>query len=78
MRNAGTRKLPPRPTFTSGIPEQSPRSNALKPLYKDLRAKGFATTEAFVILGRKLLRAAFAVWKTGQQWEPARLLPKSV
>jgi transposase len=53
-------------------------SKALKPLYQALRARGFATTEAFVILGRKLLRAAFAVWKTGQQWDPAKLLPKSV
>lgn len=54
------------------------RSKALKPLYQALRAKGFATTEAFVILGRKLLRAAFAVWRSGQQWDPAKLLPKSV
>jgi transposase len=52
-------------------------SKALKPLYEALRAKGFATTEAFVILGRKLLRAAFAVWKSGQKWEPAKLLPQS-
>jgi transposase len=51
-------------------------SKALKPLYQALRARGFATTEAFVILGRKLLRAAFAVWKTGQEWDPAKLLPK--
>lgn len=53
-------------------------SKALKPLYQSLRAKGFATTEAFVILGRKLLRATFAVWKTGQQWDPAKFVPKSV
>jgi len=52
-------------------------SKALKPLYQALRAKGFATTEAFVILGRKLLRAAYAIWKTGEQWEPTKLLPKS-
>jgi hypothetical protein len=32
------------------------RSNALKPLYLALRAKGFASTQAFIILGRKLLR----------------------
>ena len=51
-------------------------SKALKPLYQALRARGFATTEAFVILGRKLLKAAFAIWKTGQQWEPSKLLPK--
>lgn len=53
-------------------------SKALKPLYQALRARGFATTQAFVILGRKLLRVAFAVWKTGQPWDPARLLPKTV
>ncbi len=52
-------------------------SKALKPLYKALRAKGFATTEAFVILGRKLLRVAFAIWKTDQPWDPAKLLPKA-
>lgn len=52
-------------------------SRALKPLYQALRVRGFATTEAFVILGRKLLRAAFAVWKTGQEWDPTRLLPQS-
>jgi transposase len=52
-------------------------SKALKPLYQSLRLKGFATTEAFVILGRKLLRAAFSVWRTGQQWDPTKLLPKN-
>jgi transposase len=51
-------------------------SKALKPLYQALRAKGFATTEAFMILGRKLLRAAYAVWKTGQPFEPSKLMPK--
>jgi len=53
------------------------RSNALKPLYLALRAKGFATTQAFVILGRKLLKAAFAVWKGTQSFDPARLLPQN-
>lgn len=51
-------------------------SKALKPLYQALRAKGFATTEAFMILGRKLLRAAFSVWKTGQLFDPSKLAPK--
>lgn len=51
------------------------RSNALKPLYQALRAKGFATTQAFIILGRKLLRAAFAVWKGTQSFDATRLLP---
>jgi transposase len=82
-KKRGSRKLSKRgpghlrrQTYLSGF--SASKSNALKPLYKHLRAKGFATTEAFVILGRKLLRAAFAVWKTGQQWDPAKLLPKSV
>ncbi len=82
-KKRGTRKLSKRgpahlrrQLYLSGF--AASHSKALKPLYQALRAKGFATTEAFVILGRKLLRAAFAVWKTGQQWEPARLLPKSV
>lgn len=82
-KKRGTRKLSKRgpahlrrQLYLSGF--AASHSKALKPLYKALRAKGFATTEAFVILGRKLLRAAFAVWKTGQPWEPARLLPKSV
>lgn len=52
-------------------------SKALKPLYQSIRARGFATTEAFVILGRKLLRVAFAVWKGTESFDPARLLPKT-
>lgn len=50
-------------------------SKALKPLYLALRARGFASTEAILILGRKLLRAAYSVWKTGQAFDPARLMP---
>jgi transposase len=48
-------------------------SKTLKPLYMALRAKGFASTEAIVILGRKLLRVAWAVWKSGNAFDPARL-----
>lgn len=82
-KKRGTRKLSKRgpahlrrQIYLSGF--AASHSKALKPLYQALRAKGFATTEAFVILGRKLLRAAFAVWKSGQPWEPAKLWPKSV
>ena len=50
-------------------------SKALKPLYQSIRAKGFATTEALVILGRKLLRVAFSVWKGDEVFDPARLMP---
>lgn len=50
-------------------------SKTLKPLYQSIRAKGFATTEAALILGRKLLRAAFAIWNSSTPFDPARLLP---
>lgn len=50
-------------------------SKALKPLYQSIRAKGFAPTEAFLILGRKLLRVAYAVWKTGAPFDAGRLKP---
>jgi transposase len=52
-------------------------SKALKPLYQALRAKGFASTEAIVILGRKLLRVAYAVWKSGAAFDPARLVAQT-
>lgn len=52
-------------------------SKALKPLYLSIRAKGFATTEALVILGRKLLRVAFAVWKGTDVFDATRLMPKA-
>ncbi|MDQ3446259.1 MAG: IS110 family transposase [Pseudomonadota bacterium] len=51
-------------------------SKALKPLYQSIRSKGFTTTEALVILGRKLLRVAFAVWKGTETFDPTRLVPK--
>ncbi len=51
-------------------------SKALKPLYEVLRARGLASTEAFIILGRKLLRAAFAIWKSNEAFDPARLMPR--
>jgi transposase len=55
------------------------RTKALKPAYEALRARGLATTEAAIILARKLLRAAYAVWKTGRPFDLAKFLgqPKS-
>jgi transposase len=47
------------------------RSKAFKPIYQALLAKGFKTTEAFVILARKILRIAWAVWKTRRPFDPA-------
>jgi transposase len=52
-------------------------SKALKPLYQSIKAKGFAPTQALVILARKLLRVAFAVWKSKTSFDPQRLQPCS-
>ena len=52
------------------------RTKALKSLYLALRARGLATTESFVILGRKLLRAAYAVWKSGRPFDLQRFLAR--
>lgn len=40
--------------------------------YKALRQRGLKTTEALVVLARKLLRIAFAVWRSGQPFDPQR------
>lgn len=48
------------------------RSKALGPTYQAIRAKGFKSTPAVVILARKLLRIAWAVWKSGKPFEAAR------
>lgn len=42
------------------------------PLYQQLRARGLKTTEALVVLARKLLRIAFAVWTSNQPFDPHR------
>jgi transposase len=49
------------------------RSKALGPTYQALRAKGFKSTQAVVILARKLLRIAWAVWKSGKPFDAAKL-----
>ncbi len=43
-------------------------SKLFKPYYEKLRTR-FAGTEALVILGRKLLRIAWAVWKSGKTFD---------
>jgi len=50
-------------------------SHALGAVYRALKAKGFAPTQALVILARKLLRVAWAVWHSGQPFDAARLTP---
>lgn len=44
-------------------------SKALGPLYRSIKARGFKPTQALVILARKLLRVAWAVWKTGDDFD---------
>ena len=50
-------------------------SKALGPLYRSIKAKGFKPTQALVILARKLLRVAWAVWKTGKPFDPSLMTP---
>lgn len=73
-----TKKGPPllrRQMYLAGL--TASHSSALKPLYQTIRAKGFTATEAFIILGRKLLRVAFAVWNGTESFDSARLLSKT-
>jgi len=43
--------------------------------YKALRQRGLKTTEALVVLARKLLRIAFAVWRSGRPFDRQRFVP---
>ena len=49
-------------------------SKLFKPLYTQLRARGLQSTEAIVILARKLARIAFALYKSGQTFDAQRHL----
>ena len=49
------------------------KTKVFKPVYLALRAKGFATTEAIVIVARKLLRIAFAVWISNKPFDPTKI-----
>jgi transposase len=53
------------------------RTAELKPIYEHLRQRGFATTEAVVILARKLLRIAFAVWRSNISFRQELLVAPS-
>lgn len=51
------------------------RSKTFRPLYDALLARGLKSTEAFVILARKLLRIAWSVWKTRKPFNPRLVNP---
>ena len=53
--------------------QSAAKTKIFNPIYLALRAKGFATTEAIVIIARKLLRIAFAVWTTNQPFDPTKI-----
>ena len=49
------------------------KTKVFKPVYLALRARGLATTEAIVIVARKLLRIAFAVWTSNKPFDPTKV-----
>lgn len=49
------------------------RTKLWQPYYQAQRAKGLSTTAATVILARKMLRVAFAVYRHNQPFDPDRL-----
>ena len=53
--------------------QSAAKTKTFKPMYTALRAKGWASTQAIVIIARKLLRIAFAVWTSGQPFDPNKI-----
>jgi transposase len=47
-------------------------SKLFKPFYTQLRRRGLATTQAIVVLARKLARIAFALYKSGETFDAQR------
>lgn len=52
------------------------KSKLFKPLYLALKARGLASTQALVVMARKLLRIAFAVWRSGRPFDEAVMARK--
>jgi transposase len=50
------------------------KNQVFAPLYRQLRARGFHSTEAYCIIARKIARFAFALFKSNQEFDPQRLL----
>jgi transposase len=65
---AGMRKLLGMAAFSAG------HSKLFKPMYDALIARGLTSTEATVILARKLLRIAWAVWRTAKPFDPTKAI----
>ncbi len=54
------------------------RTKVFKPVYQALRARGLTSTESFVILGRKLLKIAFAIWRTQTSFSAQRWITRNI
>jgi len=51
------------------------RTKVFHGYYQSLRDRGMATTEALVVLARKILRVAYGVWRTQRPFDPELLKP---
>jgi hypothetical protein len=49
-------------------------SKVFKSVYRQLRERGLQTTEAIVILARKIARIAFALYKSGEVFDAQKHL----
>jgi transposase len=58
--------------YTAGM--AAAHSKLFKPKYLGLLARGFETTEAIIILARKIARIAFALYRSGTVFNPQRHL----
>jgi len=75
-RSKGRRRLSKRgsPALRHQMFMSACHTKTFAPTYQALRARGLKTTEALVILARKILRIAFAVWRSGQPFEAHRII----
>lgn len=49
------------------------KTNLWKPAYRSLRDRGLASTAALVVIARRIARIAFAMFQSGQPFNPERL-----
>jgi transposase len=49
------------------------KTSLWKPIYAALRQRGLASTQALVVLARRIARIAFAMFHSGQPFNPQRL-----
>lgn len=50
------------------------RCSGFKAHYEALRLRGLSTTAAYVVIARKLLRIAFALWHSDQLFDPTKVM----